>query len=99
MNEEIKIARDRAHQGNALHDRATLRDQEFVDVTCELAASRQKAIDAKSDCLSQIAAMSEEIEETRQELRIQESFVYQSRARMPPKWPSRRMPKIVDELY
>ena len=30
MNEEIKIARDRAHQGNALHERATLRDQEFV---------------------------------------------------------------------
>ena len=26
--------------GNALHDRATLRDQEFVDVTRELAASR-----------------------------------------------------------
>ena len=77
MNEEIKIARDRAHQGNALHDRAARRDQEFVDVTRELAASRQKAIDAKSDCLSQIAAMSEEIEETRQELKIQESFVYQ----------------------
>ena len=49
MNEEIKIARDRAHQGNVLHDRATLRDQEFVDVTRELAASRQKAIDAKPD--------------------------------------------------
>ena len=77
MNEEIKIARDRAHQGNALHDRATLRDQEFVDVTRELAASRQKAIDAKSDYLGQIAAMSEEIEETRRELKIQESFVYQ----------------------
>ena len=43
----------------------------------ELAASRQKAIDAKSDYLNQIAAMSEEIEETRQELKIQESFVYQ----------------------
>ena len=41
MIEEIKIARDRAHQGSALHDRATLRDQEFVDVTRELAASRQ----------------------------------------------------------
>ena len=26
MNEEIKIARDRAHQGNALHDRATPRE-------------------------------------------------------------------------
>ena len=77
MNEEIKIARDRAHQGNTLHDRATLRDQEFVDVTRELAASRQKAIDAKSDYLNQIAAMSEEIEETRQELKIQESFVHQ----------------------
>ena len=46
-------------------------------MTRELAASRQKAIDAKSDYLSQIAAMSEEIEETRQELKIQESFVYQ----------------------
>ena len=57
MNEEIKIARDRAHQGNASHDRAALRDQEFVDVTRELAASRQKAIDAKSDYLSQIAAI------------------------------------------
>ena len=77
MNEEIKIARDRAHPGNTLHDRATLRDQEFVDVTRELAASRQKAIDAKSGYLSQIAAMSEEIEETRQELKIQESLVYQ----------------------
>ena len=77
MNEEIKIARDRAHQGNALHDRATLRDQEFVDVTRELAASRQKAIHAKSGYLNQIAAMSEEIEETRRELKIQESFVYQ----------------------
>ena len=74
MNEEIKIARDRAHQGNALHERATLRDQEFVDVTRELVASRQKAIDAKSDYLSQIAAMSEE---RRRELKIQESFVYQ----------------------
>ena len=31
----------------------------------------------KSDYLSQIAAMSEEIEETRRELKIQESFVYQ----------------------
>ena len=94
MNEEIKIARDRAHQGNALHDRATLRDQEFVDVTRELAASRQKAFDAKSDYLSQIAAMSEEIDETRRELKIQESFVYKwrrrtknSKARMPPKLP------------
>ena len=77
MNEEIKIARDRAHQGNALHDRATLRDQEFVDVTRELAASRQKANDAQSDYVNQIAAMSEEIEETRRELTIQESFVYQ----------------------
>ena len=46
-------------------------------MTRELAASRQKAIDAKSDYLSQIAAMSEEIEETRRELKIQESFVYQ----------------------
>ena len=77
MNEEIKIARDRALQGNALHDRATLRDQEFVDVTRELAASRQKANDAQSNYLSQIAAMPEEIEETRRELKIQESFVYQ----------------------
>ena len=40
MNEEIKIARDRAHKGNALHERATLRDREFDDVTRELAASR-----------------------------------------------------------
>ena len=77
MNEEIKIARDRAHQGNPLHDRAALRDREFVDVTRELAASRQKASDAQSDYLNQIAAMSEEIEETRRELKIQESFVYQ----------------------
>ena len=74
MNEEIKIARDRAHQGNAVHNRATLRDQEFADVTRELAASRQKAIDAKSDYLSQIAAMSEETEETRQELKIQKEL-------------------------
>ena len=71
MNEEIKIARDIAHQGNALHDRATLRDREFVDVTRELAVSKQ------SDHLNQIAAMSEEMEETRRELKIQESFVYQ----------------------
>ena len=77
MNEEIKIARDRAHQGNALHNRAALRDREFVDVTRELAASRQKVNDAQSDYLSQIAAKSEEIEETRRELKIQESFVYQ----------------------
>ena len=56
---------------------ATLRDQEFVDVTRELAASRQKAIDAKSDYLSQIAALSKEIKETRRELKTQESFVYQ----------------------
>ena len=46
-------------------------------MTRELAASRPKAIDAKSDYLSQIASMSEEIEETRQELKIQERFVYQ----------------------
>ena len=77
MNEEIKIARDRAQQGHALQDRATLRDHEFVDVTRELAVSRQKANDAKPDYLNQIAAMSEEIEETRRELKIQESFVYQ----------------------
>ena len=77
IHEESKIARDRAHQGNALHDRATLRDQEFVDVTRELAASRQNANDAQSNFLNQIAAMSEEIEETRRQLKIQESFVYQ----------------------
>ena len=77
MNEEIKIARDRAHRGNALHDRATLRDWEFDDVTRELAASRQKASDAQSDYLNQIAAMTEEIDETRRELKIQESFVHQ----------------------
>ena len=46
-------------------------------MTRELAASRQKANDAKSDYLNQIAAMSEEIEETRRELKLQESFVYQ----------------------
>ena len=77
MNEEIKIARDRAHQGNALHDRATLNYREFDDVTCELAASRQTASDAQSDYPNQIAAMAEEIDETRRELKIQESFVYQ----------------------
>ena len=77
MNEEIKIARDRAHQGNALHDRAMLRDREFDDVTRELDVSRQKASDAQSDNPNQIAAMSEEIEETRRELKIQEGFVYQ----------------------
>ena len=69
--------RDRAHKGNALHDRATLRDREFDDVTRELAASRQKASDAQSDYLNQIAAMAEEIEETLRELKIQESFVHQ----------------------
>ena len=76
MNEEIKIARSSSSR-KYLHDRATLRDQEFVDVIRELAASRQKANDAQSDYLNQIAAMSEEIEETRRELKIQESFVYQ----------------------
>ena len=75
MNEEIKIARDRAHQGHASHDRATLRDRASDDVPRELAASRQKASDAQSDYINQIAAMSEEIEETRRELKIQESFV------------------------
>ena len=69
MNEEIKIARDRAHKRNALHERATLRDREFDDVTRELAASRQKANDAQSDYLNQFAAMAEEIKETRRELR------------------------------
>ena len=46
-------------------------------MTRELAASRQKANDAQSDYLNQIPAMAEEIEETRRELKIQESFVYQ----------------------
>ena len=77
INEEIKIARDIAHQGNALQDRASLRDREFVDVTRELAVSKQKASDEQHDRLNQIAAMSEEMEETRRELKIQESFVYQ----------------------
>ena len=61
MNEEIQIARDRAHKGDALYERATLRDQEFDDVIRELAASRQKASDARSGYLNRIAEMAEEI--------------------------------------
>ena len=75
MNEEIKIARDRAHKGNALHERVTQRDQEFDDVIRKLAAPRQKANDAQSGYLNQIAAMAGEIEEARLEIKIQEGFV------------------------
>ena len=74
MNEEIKIARDRAHQGNASRHAGgsgvCRRDSQTRCI-------KQKANDAKSDYLNQIAAISEEIEETRRELKIQESFVYQ----------------------
>ena len=106
MNEEIKIARDRAHKGNALHDRATLRDREFDDVTRELAASRQKASDAQSDYLNQIAAMAEEIDETRRELKSKRALCISwqrqtrsSKVRTPPKASLWRTPMIVDELY
>ena len=77
MNEEIQIARDRSHKGNVLHERITQRDQEFDDVIRELAASRQKASDAQSGCLNQIAEMAEEIEEARHEIEVQQGFVSQ----------------------
>ena len=105
MNEEIKIARDRAHQGNALHDRATLRDQEFVDVTREFAASRQKTTEnpitsiRSLQCPERSKRHDKSSRSKRALCTSWQRRTRNSRARMPHKLPSRRMQKIVDELY
>ena len=106
MNEEIKIARDRAHQANALHDRATLRDQEFVEVTCELAASRQRPL-MRNPITSvrslQCPKRSKRHDKSSRSKRAlctswQRRTRNSSRARMPPKSLSWRTQKM-DELY
>ena len=77
MNEEIQIARDQAQKGDVLYERITQRDQEFDDVICELAASRQKPSNARPGYLYHVAEMAKEIEEARHEIKVQEELVCQ----------------------
>ena len=75
-------------------------------MTRELAASRQEANDAQSGYLNQIAAMAEEIEETRRDSRSRKDLFINwqrrtgsLRVRTPRKASLERTPMIVDELY